>query len=40
MPALHAVAENWPSGTTRESYVEGLRVLVDGYVARFGDADR
>ncbi|WP_430333926.1 TetR/AcrR family transcriptional regulator [Rhodococcus sp. ACT016] len=40
LPALHAVAENWPSGTTRESYVEGLRVLADGYVARFGDADR
>ncbi|MFC9516099.1 TetR/AcrR family transcriptional regulator [Nocardiaceae bacterium NPDC056970] len=38
LPALHAVTPDWPSGTTRESYLDGLCVLIDGYVERFGGA--
>ncbi|WP_165497008.1 hypothetical protein [Rhodococcus sp. ABRD24] len=39
LPALHAVTEDWPPGTTRESYLDGLDVLIGGYVQRFGHRD-
>ncbi len=36
LPALHAVAEDWPSGTTREDYIDGLQIMIEGYLARYG----
>ncbi|QSE72419.1 TetR/AcrR family transcriptional regulator (plasmid) [Rhodococcus sp. PSBB049] len=38
LPALHAVAADWPSGTTRDDYLDGLQILIEGYLARFGGA--
>lgn len=36
LPALHAVTGDRPlAATTRETYLDGLDVLIDGYVARF-----
>ncbi|RAL35132.1 TetR/AcrR family transcriptional regulator [Rhodococcus sp. AQ5-07] len=31
LPVLSEVLEDWPGGTTTESYLEGLEVLISGY---------
>ncbi|MGC0366180.1 AcrR family transcriptional regulator [Rhodococcus sp. 27YEA15] len=36
LPTLKAVLEDWPQGTTQQHYLEGLDILIDGYIARFG----
>ena len=35
LPALNEVLEDWPVGTTTENYLEGLEVLIAGYLRRF-----
>ena len=32
LPVLSEVLEDWPGGTTTESYLEGLEVLISGYM--------
>ncbi|MFD1812292.1 TetR/AcrR family transcriptional regulator [Rhodococcus gannanensis] len=36
LPALNAITANWPMGTTRDTYLDGLDALIAGYCRAFG----